>query len=469
MKLSSAVQEALLALLCYDNVDGATAAALVEEKHYDPVYREIAEQALAYRQRHKRAPGTHTLDIFQAAKERDDDRAELYERLFESIKKTRKGIEPQYVLDRARAFVKLQRMKRALASAVRSIQRDDESGLLECESTLDEALKGRELEFTSGLSFIHDIRRSTAFLESPEESFPTGIAALDERGLGPVRKRLYLFVAPAKAGKSWHLAGLAKSAYQHALRVVYVSFELSEQELSQRFTQALFSMSKRAASKIDYRQFVKTESKKDWGTEWDLVKLRKIENFADPSIKKKLRAKLKTFADGERIILKEFPMSSVTPKRLEAYLDALEHREKYIPDLLVIDYSGIMKLNPKVARWEGVLEVTQEMKRIAQERNIAVATAQQTKASAATASRIDKQHIGSSWDQIATADTVITYSQTDEEREDKIARLFVAAARTDEDRFEILVSQSYEIGQFALSSIRLGENYYKERGGDGGD
>jgi hypothetical protein len=70
-------------------------------------------------------------------------------------------------------------------------------------------------------------------------------------------------------------------------------------------------------------------------------------------------------------------------------------------------------------------------------------------------------------DKLATADTVLTYSQTDAERKQGLARLFVAAARTEEDRFEILLSQNYEIGQYALSSIRLGSRYFdKKRTGD---
>ena len=71
----------------------------------------------------------------------------------------------------------------------------------------------------------------------------------------------------------------------------------------------------------------------------------------------------------------------------------------------------------------------------------------------------------------ACSDVVITYNQTDAEKQLGLARLYVAKARMEEDRFIILVSQNYALGQFCLGSTRMRAKQYDDllRGADGGN
>lgn len=452
----------MLALLCYDETNGALVASMVEGKHFDAVYRDVAEQALDFRERFHEAPGTHTLDIFDSCKDKDPDREDLFDRLFESVKEISGTINPSYIVDRTRHFIRYQNLKKALASAVRELNKDDEAGLSAAESLLTEALSDQTSNVHDpGTFFIDDIPRSLRFLDQPDEALPTGIPALDARGLGPIRKRVNLLIAPPKRGKSWWLINLATRANQAHKAVLYVTLELDEAEVCRRLVQSFFSIAKRPAAELVYRRFIETEDRKDMGTRWDVKKLQDLPHMLESKIRAKLVRKLETFQGGERLLVKEYPMSTLTLKHLESYLDTLENRDRFVPDLLIVDYADIMKLPRGKDRWEGLVEVYQGLKRIAQERHLALATASQTTNSGSKSKRVDSGDVAGSWDKIATVDTAITYSQTDEERTDRLARLFVAAARTDEDRFEMMISQAYDIGQFALSSTRLGEHFYK--------
>ena len=96
MKLTSGIQESLLALLCYDDKSGGVAASLVPAKYYDPVYREVAEQAIMYRDRFRETPGDHTMDLFDAVVAADSDREDLFQRLFSSVQKTAESINAKY-------------------------------------------------------------------------------------------------------------------------------------------------------------------------------------------------------------------------------------------------------------------------------------------------------------------------------------------------------------------------------------
>ena len=142
---------------------------------------------------------------------------------------------------------------------------------------------------------------------------------------------------------------------------------------------------------------------------------------------------------------------------MDAYLDLLEQHEGFVPDLLLVDYVDEMKIGDP--RWEGLMTAVQSLKRIARDRDMAVATVTQTKIEGAKATHVDVNHTGGSWGMIAKADVALTYSATDEEKRDGLARILVGKARTDEGRFEILISQNYAIGQFVLDSTRIGFKY----------
>ena len=55
-------------------------------------------------------------------------------------------------------------------------------------------------------------------------------------------------------------------------------------------------------------------------------------------------------------------------------------------------------------------------------------------------SQIMGTHAAEDYSKIATADTVLTYSQTAQEKRLGLARVFVDKARTEEDKIEIVVS-----------------------------
>src|ERR1700691_1275248 len=63
--LPPSLQESILAALLFDERSGAAIAAQVRPAIFDEGYREIAEKALDYRRRYRKAPGrAHLDDLF---------------------------------------------------------------------------------------------------------------------------------------------------------------------------------------------------------------------------------------------------------------------------------------------------------------------------------------------------------------------------------------------------------------------
>jgi replicative DNA helicase len=63
--------------------------------------------------------------------------------------------------------------------------------------------------------------------------------------------------------------------------------------------------------------------------------------------------------------------------------------------------------------------------------------------------------VAEDWSKIGTADTVLTYSQTSEEKEIGLARVLVAAARDARDKYVVMISQSYATCQFCIDSVYM--------------
>jgi hypothetical protein len=95
------------------------------------------------------------------------------------------------------------------------------------------------------------------------------------------------------------------------------------------------------------------------------------------------------------------------------------------------------------------------------ERNAAGVTAHQSSKAGELAKVVKSTHIAEDWSIVATADQIITYSTTDREFRHGLGRLYVAKARTEEDRFALLITQSYKMGQFCIESHPMQRAYYE--------
>ena len=93
------------------------------------------------------------------------------------------------------------------------------------------------------------------------------------------------------------------------------------------------------------------------------------------------------------------------------------------------------------------------------ERNCAGVTAHQLSKAGELAVMAKGVHLAEDWSIMGTCDSVVTYSCTDLEFEHGLGRMFVSKNRSDMDRFQIIVTQSYAVGQFALDSMFMHRDY----------
>jgi hypothetical protein len=277
-------------------------------------------------------------------------------------------------------------------------------------------------------------------------------------GVRPNRGELFLIIAAAKKGKSWWLTEIGKQGVAHRKSVLHITLENSQRLAAQRYVQALFSMAANPLRNLRVPSFARDEQGRC--TAISMTDLtadgRNLPEVLSPDMKGRLSKRLRALKKRSRLMIKQFPTASLTMPALNAFLDQLERTENFKPDLLIVDYVNLMAMDRKNMRTE-LGRTLMELRGIGVARNLAVVTATQGNKISATADTVGATMVAEDWSMIGTADTIVTYSQTVNEKKLNLARIFVAAARTVRDGFMVLISQSYESGQFCLDSIYMNE------------
>ncbi len=241
-------------------------------------------------------------------------------------------------------------------------------------------------------------------------------------------------------------------------KVLHVSLEMSQTKVSQRYVQSLLSITKKEGE-VTYPYFKNTED----GIEMDInFRSVKRKSFRDPEIAKHIRDKLTAHKGllASHLLIKDFPTGKLTIKQFESYLDYLDRFNNFHPDVILFDYPDLMQVGTGERR-EAIGTAFENLRGIASERNLAMVTVTQGNRLSATAKLVTEGHVAEDWSKIATADNVVTYSQTAQEKEIGLCRLFVSNSRNEEDKFSVLVSQSYPMGQFCMQSVFLRKEYWK--------
>ena len=463
--LLNSLQENLLTLAAFDAERAPIIRNLVDISLFGGPYRYVATQIYGYLDNFKKPPSDHLPDILADKIEGKNKReGELYADIITNLNLAQRGINAEYVMSQLETFIKRQSLRTIAVDLAKAVQRDTEESLEEAEKLLASANKSSLQVFDPGTR-LGDKKRALAFLDTAHDSFPTGILELDKRGFGPTRKELWLLIANAKAGKTWALGQLAKMALMHRLKVVHISLEMSERRASQRYMQAIFAMAKRP-DLFDVTKFQRDQLGRITG--FDVSKSKPALSLDDPNIRKRLERRIDRFKLRmlDNIIIKEFPTGTLTVPQLRAYLDNLEQAEKFIPDLLIIDYPDLMKVDKDNFRLS-LDQIFKDLRGIAVARNIAVAAVSQSNRSGAKAKQVGVDNVAEAYLKIAHSDCVITYTQTPAEHKMGLARLHVAAGRNDEDKFSVVISQSYNTGQFVVDSNLMVGTYWEHLPDDG--
>jgi replicative DNA helicase len=464
MHLTGSLQENLITILAYDDEAGGIVANLVEPTFFEGDYAEIARGCLEYWRLYRRAPKDHTADLFSKILEDPNNRrAPTIRRILVSMFEISSSINTKYVLDQISRFKRVQTLKDAILKSAEKIQVSD-SSVEDIEALWLNVLKSQSVQMDEGLSLV-DYDEVIASMGRLKKEFTFGITVLNELSIVPYRRSVNVLVGATGAGKSWFLTHVGKSNLLTGKKILHVSLEMSEQQVVERYYQALFSVTKRDL-RVYIPVFVYRDStgsslpnfKKTLDTvDFDLVHPKFT--LSSPFIREELESHVGNLRGrAKNLRVRAFPSQTLTVPMLEAYLDTLETVYNFLPDIILLDYVGIMKLSTSNYRVD-LGQTLVGLRAIADRRNIALVTVQQANRHASASGQVRLTDVSEDWSLANTADQAFSLSATEEEAKLDLARIFVGKARSERDKFEILITQSYGLGQFALDSVMMRDRY----------
>lgn len=241
-----------------------------------------------------------------------------------------------------------------------------------------------------GLDFYRDVDKLVEYLGKPNPTISTGFTWLDQKlggGYLEEGKALYIFVGQPNVGKSIFLGNAATTIASQGKNVLLVSLEMSEMMYASRL-----------ASKMTKIPIAELRNRKD-------------------EIKHILEGK-----ERGKIIIKEFPPSTLSPEQLENYYKTVVDSGIKI-DVMVLDYINLLRGKASAQSYEKIKEIAEQVRAIAVKHGISVLSATQKNRLGVNNTESDMTTVSESMGLPATADAMFDISQTEEDKELGIVRL----------------------------------------------
>jgi replicative DNA helicase len=241
-----------------------------------------------------------------------------------------------------------------------------------------------------GTSFVEDCDKIYDALHNKDSVISTGIKALDNYTDGGAHeKSLNLIMGGTNIGKSLILCGMSVNFLLQNKNVLYISLEMSEEKITERILANMFDIDLNQLKMIDKKTFIRKHA----------------------SVVNGLKSNFVTIQYGAK---------TINSNRIRSILKELKIKKNFVPDVLVVDYLGLMTTNNKTKdsnSYSEMKSISEELRSVAVEENLIVWSAVQTNRNGIKSAELDLTDIADSIGTAATADLIIGVSITDEMRE----------------------------------------------------
>lgn len=332
-----------------------------------------------------------------------------------SLRRPFKSPEMQFLLDETEKFCVNRSVYNAITKCISIIDDDSKVPQTAIPDILKEAL-AVSFDTDVGHDYSSDVEDRFRKLHEQTARIPWGHRWLDKVfGGGLPRKTLSFFLAQSGGGKSLFKTHFATHFFQQGYNVLYVTLELSEERIGERIDANALNV--------------------------DVVDIPKIDL---ETYKKKISGIAKSTKG--RLIIKEYPPTTVTTQHLRALLDELKLKRNFVPDVVMIDYLNLMassryKAASGANSYTILKAVAEELRGLACERNFACITSTQMNRSAISGSDPDMTGVSDSLGMVMTADAMIAIVRSDEL--DEMGQVILKCLKT---RFSDLTNHKTAVG-----------------------
>lgn len=320
------------------------------------------------------------------------------------------NVNTPYLISEIEEFVR----KKLLLNQATKIQQYA-NGSVQKESFTDNVADAEAFTFDDniGFDFFSEAQRLYEDANTKEVIFKSGLKTLDNLiGGGFHEKSLSLIMSSTNVGKTLIMCALTTNFVLHGYRVLYVTFEDSENKIATRIAQNMFDI---------------TQSQ---------YKVMSRDDFA------KAFTKAKGIAGGDKLIIKEYPEGTVNALQIEALIKDLKDKKKFVPDVLVVDYIGCMipngKPNPNLNSNSLLTLAAQQIRALGMKYGFPVISASQTNRGGYNTAEISLSDAADSFGQNMKADAVFAVTQTPEMKDQGMYQVQLLKTRYGNQRGQLV-------------------------------
>lgn len=413
--------------------------------------RTVASWIKEFYSNFKKAPGKDILKLYRAKCDEISDE-DLQDNILTFVEKVCKDYEniktfnDEFALQQAIQYLKSRSLK--------NLNEDIDAYLTSGDITKAEnaITKYKSVEKSSGeaVSLLHNTEAVVNSFTQENKvlfEFPGAYGSI----IGKVHREDFIsYLAPMKRGKTWALMDAGVVAVQNGLKVLHISLEMSEYQMSKRYWMALSGQLNESNDEINYSYFEKmdTGNEKCWAIKHKIISRQAVSIAEIESKQKNLR---RLFRGGDIRVL-AVPAYSLTVEALESKLDKLAQQERYIPDVIIVDYADIMAPSDKSDYRNQLDGIWKRLRGLAQSRKAVVFTASQSGRQSID-KNADSKDIAEDIRKLAHITSMVALNQTPEEKKNGILRLKQLALREGEQEFrEAVCTQCLSIGRIITDS-----------------
>ena len=328
----------------------------------------------------------------------DSDSREAFKTVVNKFSEMDKSFNNDELIENTERYIK----ERSIWHTMLDISKDVSNGKIDTGFILDKFEKSCNVNLKTniGLDLFKDINVLIDDLNTDQPVIPTGYKFLDRKlGGGWLKngRAIYIFAGETNVGKSIFLGNFATNIANNGKTVLLITLEMSELVYAKRLASSV--------SKIPIS---------DLRVESQTLKTQILEHTKDNPTSK--------------LVIKEFPPSTITPSQLQGYLKNIQSTGVHI-DAIVLDYINLLKGPTGDNSYERVKIVTEQVRALSYIFNCPIITATQLNRSGYDTDKPGLESISESIGLAATADFIGIITQSDEDRELNITRMNIAKNR----------------------------------------
>lgn len=272
------------------------------------------------------------------------------------------------------------------------------------------------------------------------------------------RNDFLALLAPPKRGKSWFLQYLATEAVKQSLNVVFVSMEMSREEVVQRMWKMMYGSKSGIVPEGIYEcaRIVPSGDGEMYTSELFDISVKPGCGKSVQYLQKQSKA-LNKYKGDVRIIA--YPAFGASVEEISQRVEELAS-ENFVADVVVIDYADITKPIGGGTEVRNQLDlIWKHLRYFAMKFHCLVITASQTNRTALNNSQVSADSISEDFRKLAHITSMCSMEQTPKMREAHLMRIRNIAVRNDNVEETCVFPQCLGLGQFVLGEPVLGRNF----------